>query len=395
MSHADMGLGRKLLRVVRREVGRIAGRRSYLALLTLLPAMAILLFGLLFLHPVTSLPIALFDGDKTPTSRVLAAMVEATPGAAIRCEVQSENEGYERIRRGEVYALLIIPEGFERSLLGSAGAKVLFYNSGTNLTTNGVLESAVQSAVQTLSVGTQLEMLTSQGVAPDEAMAMARPVAFDLHTLFNPGLDYAAYLAPTFMMLAMLIFAVLATIYAIGSELKEGSAREWLAAAEGSMWCALAGKLALTTVAMIGWCGIAFFVLFALLGVPMSGSFGMLLLATSIFVLSYQAVGVAFVALFDNMRLALSVGGGYSVLSFSFSGVTFPSIAMYAPIRLAGNLFPFTFYMRSYVDLAVRGVPIGYVLDDVAAMLLFWLLPLPLLPRLKRICEDERYWYKT
>ena len=126
----------------------------------------------------------------------------------------------------------------------------------------------------------------------------------------------------------------------------------------------------------------------------MNGGFWMLLLATAIFVVSYQTVGVAFVALFDNMRLALSVGGGYSVLSFSFSGVTFPSIAMYAPIRLVGNLFPFTFYMRSYVDLAVRGVPVGYVLEDVAAMLLFWLLPLPLLPKLKRICEDERYWYK-
>ena len=321
-------------------------------------------------------------------------MVDATPGAAIRHEVQSADEGHLLIRRGEVYALLIIPEGFERSLLGGGGAKVVFYNSGANLTTNGVLESAVQSAVQTLSVGTQLELLTSQGLASDEAMAMAQPVAFDVHSLFNPWLDYAAYLAPTFMMLALLIFAVLDTVYAIGSELKEGSAREWLAAAEGSMWSALVGKLALPTAAIMGWCGVAFFVLFVLLGVPMNGGFWMLLLATAIFVVSYQAVGVAFVALFDNMRLALSVGGGYSVLSFSFSGVTFPSIAMYAPIRLVGNLFPFTFYMRSYVDLAVRGVPVGYVLEDVAAMLLFWLLPLPLLPKLKRICEDERYWYK-
>ena len=238
-------------------------------------------------------------------------------------------------------------------------------------------------------------MFEAQGVAPDEAMAMAMPVVFDQHILFNPRLDYAAYLAPTFMALMLLVFATLSTIYAIGSELKEGTAREWLATAEGSMWAAVVGKLALPTVAMMAWGGVMFFILFVLLGVPMSGDLGVLALAMAIFIVSYEAVGVVFVALFDNMRVALSLGGGYSVLSFSFSGVTFPSMAMYVPIRLAGNIFPFTFYMKIYVDLAVRGVPVGYVLDDMAVMMLFWLLPMLALPRLRKMCEDERYWYKS
>jgi ABC-2 type transport system permease protein len=105
-------------------------------------------------------------------------------------------------------------------------------------------------------------------------------------------------------------------------------------------------------------------------------------------------MAVLFVVLFDNMRLALSVGGGYSVLSFSFSGVTFPAMAMYAPIRIVGNLFPFTFYMKSYVDLVVRGVPVGYTLVNMAMMMLFGLLPLVALPRLKRMCRDEKFWGK-
>ena len=385
----------KIRRVLCREAKRIAERKSYLALLTLLPAVAFLLFGLLFLRPVTSLPIALCDSDNTPTSRRLASMVDATAGADVRYGVQSADEGHRLIRQGKVYALLIIPEGFELALLSGRQAKVRFCNSGANLTTNGILGRDVQSAVQTFSVGTQLEMFEAQGVVPDEALAMAMPVVFDQHILFNPRLDYAAYLAPTFMALMLLVFTTLSTIYAIGSELKEGATREWLAAAEGSMWAAVVGKLALPTVAMMAWGGVMFFILFVLLGVPMSGDLGVLALATAIFIVSYEAVGVVFVALFDNMRVALSLGGGYSVLSFSFSGVTFPSMAMYVPIRLAGNIFPFTFYMKIYVDLAVRGVPVGYVLDDVAVMMLFWLLPMLALPRLRKMCEDERYWYKS
>ena len=390
-----MGFWSNTCRVLHREGRRILARRSYLALLTLLPAVAFTIFGSLFLRPVTDLPIAVLDNDNTPTSRKLAMMIDATEGVRLFCDITETSAGEQLIRQGVVYAMFIIPEGFERALLGGEGAIVSFFNSGVNMTTAGVLERDVQSAVRTFAVGAQLQLFESRGLAPEEAMAIAMPVRFDRHVLFNPGLDYAAYLAPSFMVMTLLIFAVMATIYAIGSELKDGTTREWLTTAGGSMWSALIGKLTLPTVAMWLWSGVMFYTLFVLLGVPMRGNFGVLALATAVFVASYEAVAVVFVALFDNMRLALSVGGGYSVLSFSFSGVTFPAMAMYAPVRLAGNLFPFTFYMKIYVDLAVRGVPMGYVMKDLAAILLFLIVPLLVLPRLKDMCNDECYWGKS
>ena len=247
----------------------------------------------------------------------------------------------------------------------------------------------------TFGVGVQLQRLEAAGLSSAEAMAVARPIEVDEHTLFNPCLDYAAYLAPTFMAMTLLIFAVLATIYAVGSELKESTAREWLDVGGGSMAAALVGKLALPTAVVILWAGVMFYILFALLGVELNGSLGLLVLATVIFIASYESVALLFVALFDNMRMALSLGGGYSVLSFSFSGVTFPAIAMFAPVRVVGYIFPFTYYMKIYVDLVVRGAPEGYALQDMAVMLLFCLLPIVLLPRLKRVCCDSRYWGKS
>lgn len=389
-----MGVRTNTQRVLQREVNRIFERRGYLALLLLLPAVAFVIFGTLFVRPVTDLPIALLDYDNTPTSRKLASMVVATEGVDIFCNITDTTEGELLIRQGAVYAMIILPESFERMLLRGEPAVVAFYNSGVNLTTNGVLERDVQSAVRTFSVGVQLQQLEARGLSPDEAMAMAMPINFDRHVLFNPELDYAAYLAPSFMAMTLLIFAVMATIYAIGSELKEGTAREWLDMAGDSMWVAMVGKLTVPTVVMWLWGGVMFFVLFVLLGVPIRGDFCVLVIATAIFIVSYEAMAVMFVTLFDNMRLALSVGGGYSVLSFSFSGVTFPAMAMYAPIRIAGYLFPFTFYMKIYVDTVVRGVPVGYVLGDMAMMMLFWLLPLVALPRLKKMCRDEKFWGK-
>lgn len=382
-------------RVFLREARRIAERRSYRALLILLPASAMVIFGSLFVRPVTGLPIALLDGDHSPSSRQLARMIDATAGVDIRYDIQSIDEGKHLIRSGKARALILIPKGFEGDILALRQPTVALYNSGANLTTNGIIEREVQSAVQTFGVGVQLQLLNSVGITGDEAMAVARPISFDSHALFNPYLDYAAYLAPTFMAMTLLIFTVLTTIYAVGSELKESTASEWLDTADGSFVAALVGKLSLPMVAMLLWGGVMFYILFVLLGVPMSGSFVMLALATILFIVSYQAVALFFVALFDNMRMALSIGGGYSVLSFSFSGVTFPAMAMYAPIRAMSNIFPFTFYTKIYVDLAVRGAPVTFALQPMAALLLFWLLPIATLPRLERMCRNPRYWGKS
>lgn len=390
-----MGFVSKCCTVLHREVGRIAERRSYLALLTLLPAVAFMIFAVLFVRPVTELPVALLDEDQTTTSRQLAMMVDATAGVKISGNIEITAEGERLMRSGEVRAMLCIPCGFERAILAGRPAKVALFNSGVNMTANGIIERDVQTTVRSFGVGVQLQLFEARGLAPTEALAVAMPVVIERHVLFNPTLDYAAYLAPSFMAMTLLIFAVLATIYAVGSELKERTAREWLDRAGGSITAAVVGKLALPTAVMLFWGGVMFFILFVLIGVPMGGSFWVLALATAIFIVSYESVALLFVALFDNMRLALSFGGGYSVLSFSFSGVTFPAIAMYAPIRVVGYIFPFTYYMNLYVDVVVRGVPCGYALRDLAVMLLFWLLPPLVLPRLKRICSDERYWGKS
>ena len=390
-----MGFVANSCRVLQREARRMVSRRSYCAMLTLLPVVAFAIFGSLFLRSVTGLPVALLDKDNSPTSRQLARMIDATSGVDIYCNIASTAEGERLIRCGKTRAMLLLPEGFEEDLLGARQPVVALYNSGANMTTNGIVERDVQSAVRSFGVGVQLQLLEAVGLSSAEAMAVAMPIEVAEHTLFNPCLDYATYLAPTFMAMTLLIFAVLATIYAVGSELKESTAREWLDTGGGSMSAALLGKLALPTAMVMLWAGVMFFVLFALLGVELNGSFWLLVLATAIFIVSYESVALLFVALFDNMRMALSLGGGYSVLSFSFSGVTFPSIAMFSAVKFIGYIFPFTYYMKIYVDLVVRGVPAGYALRTMAVMMLFCLLPIAILPRLKRVCCDSRYWGKS
>ena len=190
----------------------------------------------------------------------------------------------------------------------------------------------------------------------------------------------------------IVIFTVLATIYAIGSELRYATSKEWLAAAQGSLSKALIGKLLPIYASMCFWGIISFFTLFYAIGVPLRGSIWLLIAGGGVVVMAYMTIAIAIITLTANMRLALSLGGGYTVMSFSLCGLTFPAMAMHPSIQYLTHLFPFTYFADIVVDQALRGTPVAYSISNLAWMAIFLLLPILLTPRLKRILTSDKYF---
>ena len=380
--------------VLRRELQRIVDRKIHLVLMFGLPLLSFVSFSLLFINSIDSLPIAVLDQDNTPLSRQLTSMVDETASATVAYEIQDMEEGMRLMREGKIYAILQIPSFFEKNVTGNVQTHIEFYNSGCNITVNGLLEKDIQTVVKTFSTAIQIKLLGAKGLTARQAMAQAMPISFERHILFNPYINYSYYLAPSFLAMMILIFTVLVTVYAIGTELKFSTAKEWLDTGGGSIAAALTGKMLPITFSMFSMTMVMYFIIFTILEAPMNGSMAMLIISGAAFILSYQAIGIFVITILANLRLALSFGGGYSVLAFTFSGLTFPTMAMYKGIQIFSYVFPFTFYMRIYVDIAMRGAPVQYAMADLGYMILFQILPILVLPRLKRLCIDEKYWGK-
>lgn len=379
--------------VVRREVGRISRQPMYFSLMFVLPLISFVFFALLFNKGVArDIPIAVLDGDHSSLSRKVTQMIDDTPTAMVSFGIQGMDEGERLMREGKVMAIVQIPAFFEKNILSNRQTHIENYVSGTNITVNGLLSKDIQTAVTTFTAGIQIQLLTKQGLTERQAMAQLMPVRFDKHVLFNPYINYGYYLSPSFMPMMLLIFTVMATIFAIGTELKKATAREWLSTARGSIGAALAGKVLPITVVMFLVSMAMFLIIFKIVGVPLNGSFTVILISTLLFILSYQSISVLIVSLLANLRLSLSIGGGYSVLAFTFSGLTFPIMAMWPAMRVVSKIFPFTFYTDIFVDQMLRGAPAVYSLPDMGALALFTVLPLLCLPRLRRICTEEKYW---
>lgn len=378
---------------LQRELRRIARQPMYWLLLVVLPVVSFAFFAVVFKEGVArDIPIAVLDEDHTALSRKVTQMIDDTPTAMVSYEVQSMDEAEHLMREGRISAIIQIPAFFEKEILSVGQTHLESYVSGTNITVNGLLAKDIQTAVTTFQAGVQLQMLMKQGLTERQAMAQIQPVRFVKHVLFNPYTNYSYYLSPSFMPMMLLIFVIMTTIFAVGTELKRGTAGEWFATGGDSVAASVAGKLLPITVVMFLVAMAMLCIIFKVVGVPLNGSLWVILLATLLFIVSYQAIGLFIVALLSNLRLSLSIGGGYSVLAFTFSGLTFPVMAMWPAMQYLSRLFPFTYYTDIFVDQMLRGAPVVCSLPDLGYMSLFILLPFLCRRRLRRICTEEKFW---
>lgn len=379
--------------VIRREMHRLTHQPMYFVLMIVLPVVSFAFFALLFNQgAIRNIPIAVLDEDNTTLSRKVAQMIDDTPTALVARDIQSMAEGERLIREGKIMAVVQIPAFFEKNILSNSQTHLESYVSGTNITVNGLLSKDIQTAVTTFTGGIQLQVLMKQGLTQRQAMAQLMPVRFDRHVLFNPHINYGYYLSPSFMPMMLMIFVVMVTVFSIGTELKHATSREWMAAGNDSVAAALVGKVLPITAVMFLISLVMLLINFKIVGTPLNGSLTVILVGTLLFILSYQSISVLIVSLLANLRLSLSIGGGYSVLAFTFSGLTFPIMAMWEPMQWVSKIFPFTFYTDIFVDQMLRGTPWVYSLPDLGYMMLFIVLPLLCLPRLKRVCTEEKFW---
>ncbi len=367
----------------------------YRMLAIVLPVISFAFFAVMFDNgSIRKLPVAMLDQDDTPLSRKLSTMIGETPGVLIAYDISDMDEGERLMREGVVSGIVQIPDGFEREIYGNEQTHVEAYISGANISVNGMLAKDIQTAVQTFTAGVQLTKLQAAGLTSYQAMAQIMPIRFSKHVISNPYLNYGYYLAPIFMFMMLMIFTVLTTVYAIGRELRYSTAGEWLDSASGDMTAALLGKTLPITMIMFILSQVMFLIMFRGVGVPLNGSFWVLLAGIVLFIVSYQAISVFIISVLGNLRLGLSIGGGYSVLAFTFSGLTFPIMAMYPVMQYLSKIFPFTYFTEIFIDQAMRGAPAVYSTMPVVCMAAFVVLPILVMPRLKRLATDSKYWGK-
>lgn len=337
------------------------------------------------------LPVAIVDLDQSSISRRFFREIQATAMTEVTLRCTSFEEARDEMQKGNIHGIIVIPRDFYKDLLAYRRPEVSFYVNNAYLI-GGTLSYKDFLTMSALGSGAvQREMLRAKGLTETAIMGRIQPIIIDSHMIGNPWANYGVYLINLLLPGVLQLMILLLTIYAIGIELKNKTSRDWLEAGEGSLVAALAGKLAPYTIlfSILGLAGNI--LLYKYVQYPMHGSLAVFSLATILYVLAYQAIGIFMIGLFPVLRDGISFAALYGILAFTYAGFTFPIEAMPPVAQGASVLFPIRHYFKIYVSEALLGTSSVNIIIYFAALLAFLLLPFIVFRRLKNALINQNY----
>ena len=337
--------------VARREWQWLLHDPVALILIFAVPLFAFVVLSLAFSHPVIrGLGVVAVDEDRSELSRAFIEQVAASPNLAIVERSGDLATAARAIRTGNAIAAIYIPANFERDLKAERRPQVIAFYNQQFLTAAGVAASGLSDG---LSAATQSAAVLAAPKAARIGSLVPETIA-----LTNPGRNYAQFLLRTLLPMVLHVIITLAAGYSVGSEFRRRSMRDWLACAGGSPIVALAGKLAPLFAIFFLIMLLVPLILEGAFGIPFKGNAPMIIIASSLLIVGYLALGALLQLLVRDLPTGLGIAGLIVSPAFGFVGVGFPIIAMNTFSIAWGAILPLRWYMAVLLGQAARGLPV-------------------------------------
>lgn len=329
-------------------------------------------------------PSAVVDLDHSDMSRNVTRNLGALQQVDIRYKLDSYAQAMDYVKRGEIMGFFMIPENFGEDALAGRHPELTYYINFGYIVPGSLLVEGYTTMSMLANGAVVQGLLSAKGVPEVEIKPVLQPFVNQVHLLGNPTMNYGVYLVNSFAPGVLALMVLLVVAYNITAEIKNGTTREWLDAASGSIVVALVGKLLPITMlfTIVGWT--MQLVFYGIAQYPMNGEMWVMMLAMFLLVVACESLAVIVCAIVPNPRYALSVCSLIGVLAFSLCGYSFPVEDMYSGIGIFSHILPMRYYFLINVDQALNGLELAYSRDYFMALLAFPLVALLFLRRLKK-----------
>ena len=321
---------------LRGHLRQLAGRRTSRLMLLLFLGAAVLSAATYRRGVLRELPVAVLDEDGTALSRAVVRAIDATPELQEVAPPATLADAEAALVRGDLCAVVLIPDGFTADLKRGRRAEVLVAADLSNILSGKTAQRAVAKVLATVAAGAQVSLVEKLGVPPARALARVMPIATTEALLDNPATSYALYAAPAFAF----YFLHILTLFLAWTVLWPAAPARPLGETLGRFAAVLAVALALglltTYVVLAGVAGVA----------PTTPPH-----LVAAVLLAFLAADLLFAwglcAAFRNGLLGFQLTVLLGMLSLMMSGLTWPWDAIPAPLRAVASAVPFIPFGRA------------------------------------------------
>jgi ABC-2 type transport system permease protein len=352
---------RKALAVGRKEFSQIRRDRRTLMILLFIPVFFLLLYGYALNFDIKHVKLAVEDRDLSPESRRLVSAFVNSGYFDQVASVTTEREIIDLMDRDRIRAALIIPRGLGRDVTRGVPVSVEVLINGENANTATTVLAYASTVINTESSRYQA---TAAG-------ALTPFVQLEPRVWYNPDLRSSLFLVPGLLAYIGMITAVVSTALAVVREKERGTMEQVRMAPIGTLSFIVGKSLPYFVVSMIAAVGVvlASIVLF---GLPVRGSWWLLLLAMGLYLFGALAMGLLISTIAESQQVAFQIALLMSFLpTMLLSGFIFPIASMPAFLQVITHIVPARYFLVALRAVLLKGSGFWAVADSLGALVLF------------------------
>ncbi|HKB54791.1 MAG TPA: ABC transporter permease [Ramlibacter sp.] len=344
---------RNVLAMARKEVRHLVRDVRSLALMFLLPAMMLFIYGYAIRLDVSHAPIGVLLEEHETSARDLAAHFDASPAFSVVRHLPDRQALASALMRRDVWAAIVIPKGFT-SDLHQGHARVQLILDGMDANTARIVRNAVLQLVN------------------DQANQIHRPtgmIEVQMRTWFNETSESRYSIVPGVIVMVMGVVGTLMTALTIAREMESGNI-VLLRTTPLSRGEFLLGKLLpYFVVGMIDVFGCVIAALF-IFDVPLRGSLIELAGVSALFLAVVMSQGALISLLAGNQILAAQLVQVTTFLpAFLLSGVIYAIANMPQAVQAVTMIVPARYFVAMSKSIFLKGTTMGVLWINIGALL--------------------------
>jgi ABC-2 type transport system permease protein len=329
--------------------------RLTLAIMVMIPAVQLVIFGFAIRTDVRHLPTVVLDESNSSQSRALVEVMQNTGNFDVVARVTSREQVRDWIDRGRARAALVIPPDFRRDLERGHGATAqLIVDAADPLSSQSAIAGGAQA-----------------GPVAAARLAGVRPVAplldVRVRPWYNPALRSEVYIVPGLIGVLLSMTMILITSLAITRERERGTLEQLIVTPIGKLSMmlgkilpfVLVGYVQMTVILLLGW---------ILFGVPVRGSLPELYAVSLLFVLASLGLGLFVSTVARTQAQAMQMSFMLLMPNILLSGFMFPREAMPRPMQWISAVLPLTHYLTILRGVLLKDTGLSHLWPQVITL---------------------------
>jgi len=344
-----------------KEFIHIKRDKPSLAIAFMMPLMLLFLFGYAVTTDVENIDLIVYDESKSQASLELVESFTQS-GIFIFNEYADSMDDVEgALDSGSSRTALIIPPQYHNDIYRIQGPEVQVLVDGSDPM---VARTAMNSAL-IIGQNKNIEILGNKKIA-----GASRGINFQPRVWYNPEMKSLNFNIPALIGLILQNITVMLTAFTLVRERERGTL-EQLIVTPIQPFELMAGKL----VPYIVIAGIDVVIALGVntfwFGVPVQGSFLLLILLSTIFLVAALGIGLLISSIAKTQLQAMQATIAFLLPSILLSGFMFPREAMPEIIQLLGMLIPLTYFLEILRGIIVKGVGLSHLWQQTLILTIF------------------------